>query len=85
MFRLMIFHAVFQRNRFRGLRLSNGRDSDVALDAAAQKRQLLQRNARKYISQLSDPELMHICEFFEFQSSVCFWLLHKLADSRESL
>lgn len=77
----MVFHAVFKRNRFRGLRPSNGEDPDEELDLAADKQELLERDARNYLSQLSDRELMHVRKFFEFQSSVYYWLIRKLADS----
>lgn len=85
LFRLMTFHAVFQRKRLRGLEPFNGPKTAEDLGAAAMRRQLLERDARMYLSQFSEIELLQVCEFFEFQNSIWFWLTRWLDHSRECL
>lgn len=82
-FRMITFHVVFQLKRFRGLRLCNDPDTAEDLSAAAERRRQLGKDARVYLSRFSDNELLHLREFFEFQNSVWFWLVHKVAYSRE--
>lgn len=76
MFHVMVFHVAFQRKRFRGLRPIGGPDSAEEVNA---KRRQLEKDARVYLCRFSDIELLHVREFFEFQSSVWYWLIHMLA------